>query len=66
MPYIRCLPPAFVSQTPARFQVRAVGTSDADTRQFLGIGGSQIQSKQPQKPAKFGLGNFTELLVLVF
>ena len=57
---------AFVSQTPAQFQVQVIDTSDADTRQFCGIGGSQIQSKQQQDLAKFGLGNFTELLDLFF
>ena len=49
-----------------QFQVQAVDTADAGTRRFRGIGGSQIQSKPLQEPAKFGLGNFTELLVLVF
>ena len=49
-----------------QFQVQAVDTADAGTRRFRGIGGSQIQSKPLQEPAKFGLGNFTEFLVLVF
>lgn len=53
----RYVPFAFINQTPMY---------DTDSRYFGGIESGQIEGEKPQDLTEFGLGNFTELLILVF
>lgn len=55
-----------VEATPTQFQIQTVDASDADSCQFGRVGSSQTQGEKPQDLAKFGFGNFAELLSLVF